>query len=91
MGSHFSLSILGSKEPLLFLNNTSAASSPMILFHRDPLYSAKNRGPFPAIGKSFKVTIIGIHRIAKGKIAETWVTWDNVAWLTQIGHFPHPP
>jgi steroid delta-isomerase-like uncharacterized protein len=48
-------------------------------------------GPFPASGKSFKVTIIGIHRIAKGKIAETWVTWDNVAWLTQMGHFPHPP
>jgi steroid delta-isomerase-like uncharacterized protein len=47
-------------------------------------------GPFPASGKSFKVTIIGIHRIEKGKIAETWVTWDNVAWLTQLGHFPSP-
>jgi len=47
-------------------------------------------GPFPASGKSFKVTIIGIHRIANGKIAETWVTWDNVAWLTQMGHFPPP-
>ena len=47
-------------------------------------------GPFPASGKSFKVTIIGIHRIAKGKIAETWVTWDNVALLMQLGHFPPP-
>ena len=45
-------------------------------------------GPFPTSNKSFKVTIIGIHRIANGKIAETWVTWDNVAWLTQLGHFP---
>ena len=45
-------------------------------------------GPFPASGKKFKVTIIGIHRIENGKIAETWVTWDNVAWLTQLGHFP---
>ncbi len=45
-------------------------------------------GPFPASNKSFSVTIIGIHRIEKGKIAETWVTWDNVAWLTQLGHFP---
>jgi len=47
-------------------------------------------GPFPASGKSFKLTIIGIHRIAKGKIAETWVTWDNVAWLTQLGHLSPP-
>jgi steroid delta-isomerase-like uncharacterized protein len=47
-------------------------------------------GPFPASGKSFTVTIIGIHRIANGKIAETWVSWDNVAWLTQLGHFPPP-
>ncbi len=47
-------------------------------------------GPFPASGKSIKVTIIGIHRIANGKIAETWVTWDNVALLTQMGHFPPP-
>ena len=47
-------------------------------------------GPFPASGKSFTVTIIGIHRIADGKIAETWVTWDNVSWLMQLGHFPHP-
>ncbi len=47
-------------------------------------------GPFPASGNSFKVTIIGIHRIANGKIAETWVTWDNVAWLTQLGHLPPP-
>jgi len=47
-------------------------------------------GPFPASGKSFKVTIIGIHRIAKEKIAETWVTWDNVAWLTQLGHLSSP-
>ncbi len=43
-------------------------------------------GPFPASGKSFEVTIIGIHKIVNGKIVETWVTWDNVAWLTQMGH-----
>lgn len=45
-------------------------------------------GPFPASGKSFKLTIIGIHRIANGKIVETWASWDNVALLTQLGHFP---
>lgn len=48
-------------------------------------------GPFPASGKTFEVTIIGIHRIAADKIAETWVTWDNVAWLTQLGHLPPSP
>jgi steroid delta-isomerase-like uncharacterized protein len=47
-------------------------------------------GPFPASGKSIEVTIIGIHRIENSKIAETWVTWDNVAWLTQMGYFPPP-
>ncbi len=47
-------------------------------------------GPFPATDKKFKVTIIGIHRIEESKIAETWVTWDNVAWLTQLGHFTFP-
>ncbi len=47
-------------------------------------------GPFPPSGKSFEVTVIGIHRIANGRIAETWVTWDNVAWLTQLGHLPPP-
>lgn len=47
-------------------------------------------GPFPASGKSFESTVIGIHRIAQEKIAETWVTWDNVAWLTQLGHLPPP-
>ncbi len=47
-------------------------------------------GQFPAGGKSFSVTIIGIHRLADGKIAETWATWDNVALLTQLGHLPPP-
>lgn len=47
-------------------------------------------GPFPASGKSFNVTIIGIHRIADGKIAETWVTWDNIFWLTQLGLLAPP-
>lgn len=50
----------------------------------------KPLGPFPASGKSFTVTIIGIHRIANGKIVETWASWDNVALLTQLGHFPPP-
>jgi hypothetical protein len=31
---------------------------------------------------------IGIFRLEEGKIAELWVEWDNLATLTQLGHFP---
>ena len=27
-------------------------------------------------------------RISGGKIAELWITWDNLAVLTQLGHWP---
>ncbi len=47
-------------------------------------------GPFPATGKSMVSEFSGYHRIADGKIAETWVTWDNLAALVQLGHFPPP-
>ena len=26
-----------------------------------------------------------------GKFAEMWVTWDNMAALSQLGHIPAPP
>jgi steroid delta-isomerase-like uncharacterized protein len=45
-------------------------------------------GPLPATGRSVDLDFSGMHRIENGKIAETWVTWDNVAFLTQTGHFP---
>ncbi len=45
----------------------------------------------PASGKSFSLTNIIIHRFENGKIAETWVSWDNVSMLTQLGFFPPPP
>ena len=48
-------------------------------------------GELPASGKEFSLTNIIIHRIEDGKIAETWVSWDNVAMLTQLGFFPPPP
>jgi len=57
-------------------------------------YSGIQNGPmgaFPATGKQMKVDFGGIHRIADGKIIETWVTWDNLAGLTQLGHFPPAP
>jgi len=45
-------------------------------------------GDLPASGKSFTVVNIIIQRLEGGKIAETWVSWDNVAMLSQLGFFP---
>lgn len=45
-------------------------------------------GPFPASGKRMDLVIIGMHRFEGALIAETWTSWDNLAALTQLGHFP---
>lgn len=47
-------------------------------------------GPFPPTGKYMKSQIGGMFRIEGGKIAELWVTWDNLAGLAQLGLFPPP-
>ncbi|MGD9021724.1 MAG: ester cyclase [Lysobacterales bacterium] len=47
-------------------------------------------GPFPPSGKTVFLEFIGLFRIENDKIAEIWVTWDNLAVLTQLGHFPPP-
>ena len=48
-------------------------------------------GPFPPSGKVMDCKAVGIHRLENGKIVETWVTWDNMAALAQLGHLPPPP
>jgi len=48
-------------------------------------------GPFPPTGKRLESEIGGMFRIEAGRIAELWVTWDNLAGLVQLGHFPPPP
>ena len=45
-------------------------------------------GVFPATGKKMTSECYGFHRVEDGKIAETWVTWDNLAALQQLGLFP---
>jgi predicted ester cyclase len=45
-------------------------------------------GDLPASGKSFTLVNIIIQRLKDGKIAETWVSWDNVAFMSQLGFNP---
>ena len=47
-------------------------------------------GDIPPTGKRIKVTNYIIQRIEAGKIAETWIGWDNLASLIQLGLFPPP-
>jgi len=47
-------------------------------------------GDLPATGKEFTVVNIIIQRLEEGKVVETWVTWDNLAFLSQLGVFPPP-
>jgi steroid delta-isomerase-like uncharacterized protein len=48
-------------------------------------------GGLPATGKTFTLVNIIIQRLEDGKVAETWVSWDNVAFLSQLGLMPPPP
>jgi len=45
-------------------------------------------GPFPPSHKKMQLEVGGIFRVQAGKLAELWVTWDNLAALAQLGHFP---
>ena len=48
-------------------------------------------GPFPPTGKTAELDFSGVHRVENGKVVETWVTWDNITILSQLGHFPPNP
>jgi steroid delta-isomerase-like uncharacterized protein len=48
-------------------------------------------GPYPATGKRIELDVAGMHRIADGKIAESWLIWDNLTGLTQLGLLPPAP
>ena len=47
-------------------------------------------GPFPPTGKRLESQIAGMFRLEAGRIAELWVTWDNLSGLAQLGLFPPP-
>jgi steroid delta-isomerase-like uncharacterized protein len=42
----------------------------------------------PPTGKKIEVSAISIHRMAGGKIAETWEVWDTLGFLQQLGVVP---
>jgi steroid delta-isomerase-like uncharacterized protein len=48
----------------------------------------RKMGPFPPSHKRMLLDVAGIFRIENGKLAELWITWDNLASLAQLGHFP---
>lgn len=45
-------------------------------------------GPFPASGKQVELEFGATFRIEGDRVAEIWITWDNLAALTQLGHWP---
>jgi predicted ester cyclase len=49
---------------------------------------AGQMGPFPPSKKRMQLEFAAILRVERGRIAEMWVTWDNMAALSQLGHLP---
>ena len=45
-------------------------------------------GPFAPTGKHAKFSFAGILRVEDDKIAEFWVTWDQMTILGQLGLLP---
>ncbi len=67
------------------------AEGNFVAFHGTYVGTQKGpMGPFPPSNKQMSVEIAGVQRFENGKVAEMWVTWDNVAALMQLGHFPPP-
>jgi predicted ester cyclase len=67
------------------------AEGNFVAFHGT--YAATQKGPmgpFPPSNRQMSVEIAGVQRFENGKVAEMWVTWDNLAALTQLGYFPPP-
>ena len=45
-------------------------------------------GAIPASGKQVQFDFAAMFRVADGRIAEWWVTWDNLGILAQLGQQP---
>jgi steroid delta-isomerase-like uncharacterized protein len=44
----------------------------------------------PPTGKKVAMTAISIHRIVDGKIAESWINFDALGMMQQLGVAPAP-
>jgi predicted ester cyclase len=47
-------------------------------------------GDIPPTEKKMKIVNFAVQRIHDEKIAETWIGWDNLAALSQLGLLPPP-
>lgn len=74
----------GTFEIMVAEGNYVAAYATFIGTQKGPM------GPFPATGKTMESKTMMIFRLENGKIAELWIEWDNLAMLSQLGHFPPP-
>jgi len=45
-------------------------------------------GPFAPTGNKVELDMAGVFRMEAGKIAELWITWDNLAIFSQLGINP---
>ena len=45
-------------------------------------------GPSPPTGKRIKFDFAGVLRVENDKLAEFWITWDNMTILGQLGLLP---
>jgi predicted ester cyclase len=45
-------------------------------------------GPYSPSGRKARFDFGAVFRIEAGKIAEWWVTWDNMTILRALGHLP---
>ena len=56
-------------------------------------YAGTQTGPmgqFPPSGRRMELDFAAVHRFKSGRLAETWITWDNLTALQQLGHIPPP-
>lgn len=44
----------------------------------------------PPTGRTIDIANFVFHRIEDGRIAETWIGWDNLAAMAQLGLWPPP-
>ena len=47
-------------------------------------------GDIPPTGKAVRAPFMAFFRIEDGKLADLWVEWDNVGFMSQLGLFPPP-